>query len=37
MLNYDLITHLFNWFGLGWKTSLKLWSNQIIIPILLLI
>jgi len=32
MLNDDLITHLFNWFGLSWK----LWSNQIMIPMLVL-
>jgi len=37
MLNDDLIIHLFNWFGLIWETGLKLWSNQIIIPILVLI
>jgi len=34
MLNDDMITHLFNWFGLSWKTDLKLWYNQIIILVL---
>jgi len=36
MLNDDLINHLFNWFGLSWETRLKLWSNQIIIPLIVL-
>jgi len=34
MLNDDLITHLFNRFGLSLETGLKLWSNQIIILVL---
>ena len=34
LLNDDLITPLFNWFGLSWGTNLKLWSNQIIIHVL---
>jgi len=37
MLNDDLITHLFNWFRLSLETNLKLWSNQIIIHVLVLI
>jgi len=37
MLNDDLIIHLFNWFGLSWETGLKLWYNQIIMLVFMLI
>jgi len=37
MINDDLITHLFNAFGLSWETDLKLWFNQIMILVLVLI
>jgi len=37
ILNDDLITHLFNRFGLSWEIGLKLWSNQIITFVLYLL
>jgi len=35
MLDENFVSQLFNWFGLSLEASLKLWSNQIIIMVLI--